>query len=141
MTDGLGVEPSDDLDRLSNPAELLFRQAYPGWVKDGEVSSQLFKPTTKDEGKLSVARGELTTEIDAFVHHTEVLGLASAGTWAVTVEEATAADRESYGEPTEDDPAHGFLDFRGLGRGPAERSAKILLASARQRGCLHPLPH
>ena len=74
---------------LDDPEELLFRQVPPSWVDDGEPTSQAFRPTKKDEGELSVALGSLTTPEGAYVHHTLVLKLQSAGTWAVTVAEAT----------------------------------------------------
>jgi hypothetical protein len=82
--------------------------------------------------------GSKATAAEAFRHHVEGLGLASAGTWAITVGEASEAGRDTYAEPLEDSPAHGFVDFRELTRGAAERAAKILLAKARVRGCLHP---
>ena len=75
---------------LSDDEELLFRQVHPSFVRDGRPSSQAFRPTAKDEGKLSVARGSLTTPAGAFEVHTTGLGLPSAGTWAVTVGECDA---------------------------------------------------
>jgi hypothetical protein len=72
---------------LSDDTELLFRQVNPGFVRDGRIGSQAFRPTPKDQRMLSVARGALTTAEAAFVRHTECLKLSSAGTWAVTVGE------------------------------------------------------
>jgi hypothetical protein len=67
-----------------------------------------------------------------------MLKLSSAGTWAVTVGGARTATLESFAEPLHDDPAHGYVDFRELGRREAERKAKLLLAHAVGRGRLHP---
>jgi hypothetical protein len=53
------------------------------------------------------------------------------------VGEASSAVRPSFPDPLENDPAHGFVDFRGLTRGAAEKAAKILLARANARGCLY----
>lgn len=78
-----GEVPLDDSD------ELLYRQVHPSWVQDGVPTSQAFGPTKKDEGKLSVDRGSLTTAKDSFRHHTGTLGLKSEGTWAIAVGEAT----------------------------------------------------
>jgi Protein of unknown function (DUF3987) len=74
---------------LSDEPELLFRQVNPGFVRDGRVGSQAFRPTPKDHRMLSVARSAVTTAEAAFIHHTECLKLSSAGTWAVTVGECS----------------------------------------------------
>lgn len=113
---------------------MLYRQVHPQWVVDGEPSSQAFKPTKKDQGMLSIALGSKTTAEDAFVHHTQALKLASGGTWAVTVLEVTDLDLRSFEQPLKDSPAHGFIDFRDLGRGVTESKAKLLRAKARERG-------
>jgi hypothetical protein len=65
---------------LTDDGELLYRQVHPSFVRDGRPTSQAFRPTPKDENKLSVARGSLTTEKAAYEHHTVALGLGSAGT-------------------------------------------------------------
>ncbi len=130
----------DDIDAhlLEAEDEQLYRQVHPSWVADGVPSSLAFKPTSKDEGMLSIALASKTTPKDAYLHHTKDLGLTSEGTWAVTVGEAAAAGRASFAQPLPDSPAHGFIDFRGLSRKHAEVAAKILLARARERGRLHP---
>jgi hypothetical protein len=122
---------------LDDPAELLFRQVHPNWIVDGIPSSQAFNPTKKDKGKLSIALGSKTDAEGAYRHHVEVLRFASVGTWAVTVGEASSAERPTIPDPLENDPAHGFVDFRGLTRGAAEKPAKILLARSNARGCLY----
>jgi hypothetical protein len=129
-------------ERLTDETELLFRQVHPNWLKDGQPSSQAFKPTPKDEGKLSTARGTKTTAEDAFLHHTDKLGLQSAGTWAVTVEEigANPVPLAAYGDPVTDpvpDPAHAFIEYPD-DRKRIETKAKILRAKAGGRGRLHP---
>ncbi|MDP8999470.1 MAG: hypothetical protein M3O46_05100 [Myxococcota bacterium] len=102
---------------LSDDEELLFRQVHPSFVRDGRPSSQAFRPTAKDEGKLSVARGSLTTAAGAFELHTAGLGLPSAGTWAVTVgecrEQALSVLPDPLTSPPETvaDPAHALVDF------------------------------
>jgi hypothetical protein len=72
---------------LSEDDEILFRQVHPSFVRDGRPSSQAFRPTRKDDGKLSVARGALTTAAAAFELFTSGLELPSEGTWAVSVGE------------------------------------------------------
>jgi hypothetical protein len=123
--------------RLDNPDEFLYRQVHPNWIEDGQPSSQAFKPTKKDEGMLSIALGSKTTAEGAFLHHTQTLELASGGTWAVTVAEVATVDLSSFEQPRENSPAHGFIDFRDLARKAIESKAKLLLARARDRGCMY----
>lgn len=125
---------------LTDPDEALYRQVHPSWIADGIPSSQAFKPTKKDEGMLSIALGSKTTAEASFAHHTQVLKRESVGTWAVTVAETAEAGLHSYEQPLDDSPAHGFIDFRGIGRGQTEANAKLLLDKARRRGRLHPPP-
>jgi hypothetical protein len=130
--------PNGDERLLDDQSELLYRQVPPAWVDDGIPSSQAFAPTRKDAGMLSIARGTKTTAEGAYLHHTEVLGLRSSGTWAITVGEANAVGLKSFSQPSDKSPAHGFVDFRELGRRPAEAKGKLLLANARARGRLYP---
>lgn len=125
---------------LTDPAEMLLRQVHPNWVEDGVPSSQAFVPTKKDEGKLSIARGSTTSSEAAFKHYTTVQQMESAGTWGVTVGEALEAGVNSFDEPWDNVPAHGFVDFRGRTRRQAERNGKLLVARARVRGRLYPAP-
>jgi hypothetical protein len=135
--DGGDTESERRLDRAD---ECLYRQVHPTWIDAGEPSSQAFKPTKKDAGMLSIALGSKTSAEGAYLHHTEVLGLASAGTWAVTVGEVTELELSSFEQPLEDDPAHGFIDFRELARKATEAKAKLLRARARDRGCVYRAP-
>jgi hypothetical protein len=123
---------------LTDPQELLFRQVHPRWVEDGVPSSQAFAPTAKDEGMLSIARGSMTNPEAAHKHYTTVQQLQSAGTWAVTVGEASALELSSFDDPMPDVPAHGFIDFRDLGRKQSEKRGRLLAARARSRGRMYP---
>lgn len=129
------------------PDELLFRQVRPGpdWFQDGKPTSQNFRPLRKDAGKLSVALESLTTAADAFLHHTG-LGFDSVGTWGLSLAEvdsdgprgAAGRSMEAFAEPTSDNPAHGFVDFRALPAGACRRVSLAYLVFADMRGCLHP---
>ncbi|MBI3267886.1 MAG: hypothetical protein HYZ53_02610 [Planctomycetes bacterium] len=46
---------------LKDGGEMLYRQVFPAFVRDGRPSSQAFCPTPKDNHLLSVARSALTT--------------------------------------------------------------------------------
>ena len=87
-----------DSNLLADDDEVLFRQVHPSFVRDGRPSSQAFRPTPKDEGKLSVARGSLTTPPAAFRLYTEGLGLPSVGTWGVTVGECREQGLPTFSE-------------------------------------------
>ena len=65
----------------------LLRQIHPSFVQAGFVTSQAFRPTPKDESKLSVYDGDRITPEAAYTHYTTVWELASAGVLAVTVDE------------------------------------------------------
>lgn len=121
---------------LTDSDEVLFCQVNPGWLVDDEPSSQAFRPTPKDEGMLSVSRGSMTTAEAAYRLHAEERQLRSAGTWGVTVGEAQQDGLAAVEDPLDDDPAHAFIDYRGLGRGATEARAKVLRSRARERGAL-----
>lgn len=129
---------------LTDGDELLFRQVHPSFFRDDRMTSQAFRPTKKDEGKLSVARSSLTDARKAFEHWTHKLGLLSAGTWAVSVAECTKHEVRAFPEPLASppervaDPAHAFVDFRDLSNGRVESKAANLRNEALVRGRLHP---
>jgi len=112
---------------LSDDEELLFRQVHPSFVRDGRPSSQAFRPTAKDAGKLSVSRGSLTTPDRAFKLHTEGLGLRSAGTWAVSVGECREEGLNVLPDPLTS-PAENQAEARGA----------RLARKAVDRGKMHP---
>lgn len=137
------TESVSAVEKLVDPEEHLFRHVHPSWVKDGEPTSQAFKPTPKDDSKLSTARSTLATVEDAFFHHTRLLGRAATGTWAVTVTEVEAVpiSLTAYADPVTEpvpDPAHAYIEFPAEPRKTIETKAKLLLAAARERGRLHP---
>jgi hypothetical protein len=121
---------------LSDTAELLFRQVHPHFF-DGEPTNGAFRPGSNDEGELSVARESLTTAEEAFVRHTQGRGLQSVGTWGLSVGEVIAVELNTIPNPLPEDPAHSFVDFRGLSRRQCEVKSKLLRRHAVDRGCLY----
>ncbi len=103
-----------------NDATLLLRQIHPGFLQNDRVTSQAFRPTPKDEKKLSVYDGDLTTPGESYHHYTEKLGLSSTGVMAVSVKESRAIDLEPVSDP-EPFPEHVVIDFSAL---PSEKSIK-----------------
>lgn len=115
---------------------LLHRQISPAWTQRGHVTSQAFKPTSKDERRLSVYDGDQVSAEESWKHFTEELGLTSAGVLAVSVEEC-----ESLGLDAEQDPepflSHAVILFGGLSNSQVETKAKILKRNAVARGWLY----
>ncbi|MDY0282164.1 hypothetical protein [Desulfomicrobium apsheronum] len=119
-----------------NNSTLLLRQIHPGFVQDGRPSSQAFRPTPKDEQRLSVYDGDQITPADAFYHYTKDLMLGSSGVLAVTL-----AECETLELPVTPDPApfpeHALIDFSAYNKNATEKKAKLLKAQAEARGWLY----
>ncbi len=118
-----------------NDATLLLRQVNPSWIQQGRVTSQAFKPTPKDDFKLSVYDGDLITPLDSWTHFTEMLRLQSVGTLAVTVAECSAQELPARPD-TQPFLEHAVVDFTGLGSSQIEKKSKKLNALAAGRGWL-----
>jgi len=134
-------------EALSDAAELLYRQVHPSFVRDGRPTSQAFRPTPKDENKLSVARASLTTARAAHELFTGGLGLASAGTWGLTVGECRQQTLPVRPDPLTSppekvaDPAHAVIDFAGISKSQTEAKGARLARAAVVRGQLYPPTH
>lgn len=116
-----------------NTETLLHRQVHPSWVQDGRVSSQAFKPTSKDEKCLSVYDGDQIEAEAAWRHYVEALGYKSIGVLAVTVGECEVLELIVSPDP-DTFPEHVYIDFRGLTNRQIEKTAKALNSKARSRG-------
>jgi len=105
------------------------------FVVNGRVTSQAFKPTPKDEGKLSVEDAEKTDAFKSFQNYTTALKLASAGVMGVTEGECQACELNVVcdGVPT---PEHCYIDFTALTEGESKKKAKLLAAAATARDWL-----
>ena len=115
---------------------LLYRQIHPSFVQNGRPTSQAFRPTPKDEKRLSAYDGDQIQPKASWDHYTGELGLTSAGVLAVTNGECLAqvlsvdADETPY-------PEHCTIDFSSLTKTAIEKAAKILAETAIQRGWLY----
>ena len=112
---------------------LLWRQIHPTFVQCGRVTSQAFRPTEKDQGRLSAYDGDQIDDESAWRHYTMVLGYKSCGAMALCVAECMAhklpveADGEGY-------PEHVSISFAGLTNSQWERVARRLREAAVVRG-------
>jgi hypothetical protein len=125
-----------------NPETLLLRQVHPSFVQAGNVSSQVFsvtsqafKPTLKDEYKLSVYNGDKFSGEASHEHFTNTGANKSFGVMAVTPAECAI---ESLCCEENNDPfdGHAFIDFAGLTSSQIDKKAKILRNAASKRGWL-----
>jgi hypothetical protein len=119
-----------------NDATHLLRQVHPAWIQAGRATSQVFRPTPKDQNRLSVHDGDLITPQDAWRHFTEVLGWPSSGVLGVTVGECRSRDLQAFSDPAPY-PQHAVIDFGSLGRAEVERKSKQLKSDAEVRGWLY----
>ena len=119
-----------------NNNTFLLRQIHPGFVQNGRASSQAFRPTPKDEQKLSVYDGDQITPADAFEHYTKILKLGSSGVLAVSMAECRALDLPVTPDPASF-PEHVLIDFSAYGKSATEKKAKLLKAKAEVRGWLY----
>ena len=88
-----------------NEETLLYRQIHPDWIRDGNVTSQAFRPTPKDIGMLSVYDGDRITAISTWERHTGQ-GMESSGMLAVTKEECESLGLRVVPDPLPESPEH-----------------------------------
>jgi len=116
-------------------SDLLLRQIHPSFIQSGRVTSQAFRPTPKDEGKLSAYDGNMIEPQPAWQHYSEVLKKASVGVMAVSRDECTALNLSIEPNPTPF-PEHMLIDFRAFDKKVVEAMAKQLRRHAEVRGWL-----
>lgn len=89
---------------------LLHRQVHQSWVQDGRVTSLAFRPTPKDQRKLSVYDGDQISAAKAWEHFTSVLHLSSVGVLAVSNGECRSLSLSVEPDPKEFQE-HVLIDF------------------------------
>lgn len=147
---------------VSNPIEesdeLLYRQVVRVWVgPDGTPMSCAFRPTTKDNLKLSTDRERATAE-GSFERYRERTGTDPFGTWGINVREVLNV-HTVFDPPNADQRKLHVIDDAGVGanhedhasivypdlesrsqtRKVHERLSRELKAVALARGMLHPI--
>lgn len=131
-----------------------FRSCSPSesWWDDAneQPSSQLFRPTPKDNGKLSVAGNQWTTAKEFYEEYTLKLRLRSRGVWAVTRSDCQAipvryrdAQLEISLNVTEDfgegrPRGHCLLHMEDYPPKVQKKIGVILRDRAVRHGCLYP---
>ena len=117
-----------------NRDKLLLRQVNPGFIQDGEITSQAFRPTSKGQGRLSCYDRDQIAPKQSWKHFTQVLKLRSAGVVAVTVRECQDAGTVAYVDSV-GYPEHAVIDFTVVcSRSRWKVVSKQLARVARSRG-------
>jgi hypothetical protein len=119
-----------------NDNTMLLRQIHPAFIQDEKVTSQAFRPTSKDSGKLSVYDGDKITPEKAWSHYTGTLRCESVGVMGMLVSDCKAAKVNPL-EDAEPFPEHCAIDFGGLSARAADNAGKLLKRLATERGWLH----
>jgi hypothetical protein len=106
--------------KLWDQEEILYRQIHPSFLEGGEPSSQPFRPTPKDENKLSTDRASIVSAQQSYDLFTNGNGFSSAGVYGLTVGEFSAEKIDCIPDPIEPtntrkaNPAHCFADYSPL---------------------------
>ncbi len=109
---------------------------------DGQLSSQPFQPTVKDEGKLSVDRSTLTDTVGSFNLYIGD-GHKSVAVYGLTVGEFGTQQIACHSDPLVQsdsqtaNPAHAYADFSPHSANQQKNKAKRLKNMAISRGCLY----
>lgn len=117
MSNGSELPPDIELHRVVQPAVYMMDEDRP--------TSACLTPRKVDHGMLSVDRGDMSTpqqSLDRFV---------GSAVGVFTIGHALCQQHEvlGYHDPTDRNPSHSFLDYRGLSAGQvSKRSRKLFLA-------------
>jgi hypothetical protein len=115
------------------PKTLLLRQVNPSWLQQGRVTSQVFRPTPKDQFRPSAYDGDQITAEKAWEHFTAVMGFPSVGVMAVSVQECKTQELPVTPDPNPF-PQHVLIDFTGLKESEIRKKSKLLKMAAESRG-------
>ena len=118
---------------------LLLRQIHPSFVQDGRVTSQAFRPTPKDQGKLSIYDGDQIDPEPSWQHYTQEVGNDSVGVMGLLGSECDSLDL-LYALTEVPYPQHGEIDFNHLNPTHRVKISKKLKAKAVARNWLFRAP-
>jgi hypothetical protein len=119
-----------------NNETLLLRQVHPSFIQAGRITSQVFRPTPKDDNLLSVYDGDQIGAESAWKHFTSEPACSSVGIMAVTqgqclnLELVVVADGDPF-------PEHVSIDYSAFAKSEIEKKAKVLKGHAQSRGWLY----
>jgi hypothetical protein len=117
---------------------LLHRQVNPAWVQNGRPSSQTFRPTPKDQFKLSLYDGDQINPEASWHHFTSLINESgrtneSVGVLSLTVLEFATEGLQCVPSP-EIFKEHAHADYADLTDGQIRKKGQRLLVVAVARG-------
>lgn len=118
-----------------NDLTLLLRQVHPSFFDDGKITSQVFRPTPKDENKLSVDNGDKISAKESYQNFTAQQNCHSMGVLAISKQEINDQQLPLI-EDGVPNPEHCSISFENLSKGQIEKKAKFLKNHAEKRGWL-----
>ena len=110
---------------------LLYRQIHPSFIQNNRVTSAAFRPTPKDQKKLSTYDGSKISAQGAWQHFTQQQH-SSAGVLGITVAECTDLNLEVQ-EDYQTHPYHVLVDFTGKTNSEQKKTAEQLKEKALAR--------
>ena len=119
-----------------NDATLMLRQIHPSFIKQGQITSQAFRPTIKDNKRLSVYDNDKISAEKAYEHYTKMLLKRSVGVMAVSVKECNDLSLPALSDPAPF-PEHALIDFSDYSYPQSEKLAKKLRQKAVERNWLY----
>jgi hypothetical protein len=117
------------------PDTMLLRQIHPSFVQNGRVTSQAFRPTPKDEFRLSVDNGDRVSPEASWQRFSANPTCKSIGVQAVSNSECMVHELTVLEDGTPH-PEHCSLDFAAFDKKTIEKKSKQLRAKADTRGWL-----
>ena len=116
-----------------NQGTLLWRQIHPAFLEGDCPSSQAFRPTPKDDDRLSFEDGDRILAEASWRRFTQARQLKSAGVLGVAVAECVAESLsvEADGQGV---PEHVSVNFSGKTNGHRKTISKRLRDLAMKRG-------
>ncbi|MDY0227447.1 MAG: hypothetical protein RBR38_11550 [Desulfomicrobium apsheronum] len=118
-----------------NNKTILYRQIHPKFIQNGRVTSQAFRPTPKDENKLSVYDGDMIKPYDSFLHYTAELNLSSQGVMGIATVECESCGLTVTPDP-EEFQEHVLIDYSSFSNGRTTQISKELRNYAESRDWL-----
>lgn len=111
----------------------LFRQVHPIFVQEGKITSQVFRPTPKDQLMLSCYNSSMISAKQSYEHFTKNPDCQSVGVVSVLEAECTQEQLNIVhdGVPF---PEHSSIDFSPYNEGQRKKKSKKLADLSSLRG-------
>jgi hypothetical protein len=122
---------------LEDRDEDQWRQVHPRFVDGDVVSREAFAGTSSASDEVSTARGAIVSAAAACEYHRHSLGLASAGSWPVSIDQVDRSGARVIDDSGCDEietPGHSFIDLRGMSKADRRKVRTALAAHATARG-------